>query len=174
MKFVHGNRIALLKNGGEFFPALEAALDAAATDIRIETYIFHADSSGARIANALVRAANRGVNVQVLVDGFGSRATPAEFFEHMQSTGIRVNFFQPVRNLFDFRRHRVRRVHRKIALIDGHTAFIGGINLIDDFSENLSPTHPRYLSGGRPGPSCRAARRSPQRPVLSRAAPLLQ
>ncbi len=144
MKFIPGNHIALLKNGAAFFPALESAIDTAITDIRLETYIFHADSAGTRVAEALIRAANRGVNVQVLIDGFGSRTTLPQFFKQMQAAGVRFDSFVPVHTLFDFRRHRVRRMHRKIVLIDGRTGFVGGINIIDDFTESLSQTHPRF------------------------------
>ena len=141
--FVPGNRIALLKNGAAFFPALEAAIDGAKADVRLETYIFQDDAAGRRIAHALMRAAARGVAVRVLVDGFGSRQIPPAFFEEMRRTGVRVLFFRPDRGLLRFRRSRLRRVHRKIALIDGRLGFVGGINIIDDFTENLSPTHPR-------------------------------
>jgi cardiolipin synthase A/B len=141
---IAGNRITLLKNGAEFFPALEAAIDRAQFDIRIETYIFEEDASGIRIANALKRAASRGVSVRVLVDGFGSRATSAGFFESIRATGVTLLFFRPERGWLDFRKSRVRRVHRKIVLIDGKQGFVGGINLIDDFTENLSDTAPRY------------------------------
>ncbi len=141
---VEGNRIALLKNGAEFFPALEADIDAAAADIRLETYIFVEDVTGLRIANALMRAAARGVNVRVMIDGFGSRTTPAAFFERMRQSGVEVHIYLPVRTVFDYRRYRVRRLHRKIVLIDGKYAYIGGINIIDDFNENLSAHMPRY------------------------------
>lgn len=142
--FIEGNRITLLKNGEAFFPALEAAIDGAEHDIRIETYIFQEDASGIRIANALKRAASRGVSVRVLVDGFGSRATDAAFFDAIRAAGVRLLFFRPERGWFDFRKSRFRRVHRKIVLIDGKRGFVGGINLIDDFTENLSETAPRY------------------------------
>ena len=141
---VAGNRITLLKNGGEFFPALEAALDGASTDIRIETYIFHDDASGRRIAAALMRAAQRGVQVRVLVDGFGSRETPPGFFATLAAAGVTMLVFRPNPRLRTFRKNQLRRVHRKIALIDGRVGFVGGINLIDDLTEALSDTEPRY------------------------------
>jgi cardiolipin synthase A/B len=144
MKLIAGNNITLLKNGDAFFAALEAAIDRAKKDVRLETYIFNADTSGVRIANALMRAASRGVAVRVLVDGFGSRSTPPSFFEELRRSKVNLLFYRPERGFFDFRKSRVRRVHRKIALIDGHTGFVGGINLIDDFTDNLSTTHPRY------------------------------
>ena len=141
---VAGNRITLLKNGGEFFPALEAALDAARTDVRLETYIFHDDASGKRIAAALMRAAQRGVQVRVLVDGFGSRNTSPGFFTGMAATGVIVKMFRPNPRLRTFRKSQLRRVHRKIALIDGRIGFVGGINLLDDLTEALSDSEPRY------------------------------
>lgn len=123
MNLVPGNRISLLKNGAEFFPALETDIDAAVADICVETYIFVEDVSGLRIANALMRAAGRGVNVRVMIDGFGSRTTPSEFFDRMRNAGVVVYIYLPVHTVFDFRRYRVRRLHRKIVLIDGKTAY---------------------------------------------------
>ncbi|MEI6737765.1 MAG: phospholipase D-like domain-containing protein, partial [Pseudomonadota bacterium] len=144
MNLVSGNRITLLKNGAEFFPSLEAAIDAALEDIRLETYIFEEDRSGIRIANALMRAVSRGVSVRVLVDGFGSRQTSMHFFNQMRKVGVTVLFFRPERGWFDFAKSRVRRVHRKIALVDTHIGFVGGINLIDDFTNNALGSLPRY------------------------------
>ncbi len=143
MKGVDGNRITLLKNGGEFFPALETAIDAATGDVRLETYIFEADAMGIRIADALARAARRGVAVRVLVDGVGSRNTPAEFFERLRDAGATVLVFRPDHRLFNVDRSRLRRVHRKIALIDNRVGFVGGINIIDDMNASLSD-FPRY------------------------------
>lgn len=143
MKGVEGNHITLLKNGGEFFPALESAIDAATTDIRLETYIFEADATGIRIAEALARAARRGVAVRLLVDGVGSRQTPAAFFEELREAGATVLIFRPDHRLFNVNRSRLRRVHRKIALIDNRVGFVGGINIIDDMNASLSD-FPRY------------------------------
>jgi cardiolipin synthase A/B len=144
MNIIQGNRITLLKNGEQYFPELEMAIDAAIKDIRIETYIFEDDQSGNRIANALKRAASRGVSVRLLVDGFGTGKTSAVFFDVMREAGVIVSVYRPARGWFDLSRRRVRRVHRKIALIDGHVGFVGGINFIDDFNKNFSDTHPRY------------------------------
>jgi cardiolipin synthase A/B len=142
-RIVAGNSIVLLKNGAEFFPALVKAIDAAIVDIRIETYIFRNDVAGIEIASALKRAAQRGVKVQVLIDGVGSHTTPQMFFADMQSTGIEVLVFRPEKQIFNFRKSRLRRVHRKIVLVDGKVGFVGGINLIDDMTECLAQ-HPRY------------------------------
>ena len=142
-RIVPGNRITLLKNGTEFFPALVSAIDGATTEIRLETYIFRDDVAGINIAEALKRAAQRGVNVRVLIDGFGSYLTPNAFFENMQQAGVEVLVFRPEKERFNFRKSRLRRFHRKIGLIDGRVGFVGGINLIDDMTECLSEC-PRY------------------------------
>ncbi|MEP7155767.1 MAG: cardiolipin synthase ClsB [Betaproteobacteria bacterium] len=143
MDVVSGNRIRLLKNGAEFFPALIAAIDSATIDVRVENYIFEADDSGNRIAAALANAARRGVPVRVLVDGIGSWHTPVIFFETMRQAGVKVLMFRPVRKWFGFRRSQLRRMHRKLALVDGRIGFVGGINLIDDLNGSLSE-YPRY------------------------------
>ncbi len=144
MNLIDGNRITLLKNGAAFFPALEAAIDAARIDIRVETYIFAEDASGIRIANTLMRAVSRGVTVSVLVDGIGSRETAMSFFDSLRAAGVQVAFFRPDHDRYDFHKSRIRRTHRKIVLIDGCVGLIGGINLVGDFTDNFSATHPRY------------------------------
>lgn len=142
-RVVPGNRITLLKNGEEFFPALIEAINMATAEIRLETYIFSNDVAGTAIADALNRAAQRKVNVEVLIDGVGSHRTPEAFFDAMQRAGVDVVIFRPKRKLFSFKKSRLRRVHRKIALIDGRVGFVGGINLIGDMTESLSE-FPRY------------------------------
>jgi cardiolipin synthase len=121
-----------------------AAIDAAVQDIRIEIYIFEDDVSGRAIAEALARAAQRGVAVRLLIDGFGSLKAPETFFDAMRAAGVDVLVYRPLRGKWFPTRHRMRRVHRKIVLVDGKVGFLGGINFIDDFTENLSTTHPRY------------------------------
>lgn len=143
MEIVAGNRITLLKNGAEFFPALIEAIDSATVDVRVENYIFEADAAGTMVAEALSRAARRGLPVRLLIDGVGSWQTPIIFFETMRQAGVKVLVFRPVRKWFGFRRTQLHRLHRKIALVDGRVGFVGGINLIDDMNGSLSE-HPRY------------------------------
>lgn len=137
---VAGNRITLLRNGGEFFPALESAIDAAAVEVRLETYIYDADATGRRIAEALKRAAARGVRVTLLVDGFGSRSLPASFLEDLRDSGVHVQVYRPERRWSAIRRSRLRRLHRKLALIDGKVGFVGGANIMDDSTQNAAGT----------------------------------
>lgn len=142
-RLVAGNRITLLKNGAQLFPAMIKAINAATSEIRLESYMFCNDVAGNEIAEALKRAAKRNVKVQVLVDGIGTLGTPQSFFDDMQLAGIAVLVFRPESRLFNVKKSRLRRVHRKIALIDGRVGFVGGINLIDDMNECMSE-FPRY------------------------------
>ncbi len=130
--FVAGNKITLLHNGQEYFPALEAALDRARRTIYLETYIFEQDATGRRIAEALIRAARRGVRVHLLIDGFGSRALDKGLMNEMMAAGVRLLVYRPERAPWRLRRHRLRRLHRKVAVADRQIAFVGGINVIDD------------------------------------------
>jgi cardiolipin synthase A/B len=144
MDFTAGNRITLLKNGGEFFPALERAIAEAEFEVRVETYIFRDDAAGHRIAAALRAAVKRGVDVRVIVDGFGSRETKPVFFSELNNAGVTLLLFRPEYRWLSFRKAHLRRTHRKIVVIDQRTAFVGGINLIDDLTDALSNEHPRY------------------------------
>ncbi|MHB1618954.1 MAG: cardiolipin synthase ClsB [Sulfuricella sp.] len=131
MDLIPGNRLTLLQNGAEYFPALEAAIDHARREIFLESYIYEYDETGRRISAALERAARRGVTVHLLLDGFGARTLPQAVVDEMRAAGMQVMFYRPDVSL-RFKRHRLRRLHRKIAVIDTRIAFVGGINIIDD------------------------------------------
>ncbi len=133
LEFIDGNRITLLHNGTEYFPALEAAIDEARQEIHLQTYIFKYDLTGISIANALKRAAQRGVAAHLLIDGYGSLDFPKKAIESLLAAGVQVLLYRQEVFSFRFRRHRLRRLHRKLAVIDGSIAFIGGINIIDDY-----------------------------------------
>jgi cardiolipin synthase len=126
-----GNRIALLRSGAEFFPRLLAAIAEARTSIHLETYIFELDAVGGRVADALVDAAGRGVAVHLLVDAFGSARAVPSLRERLGAGGVRFRVFRPGL-WWRLERRLLRRLHRKIALVDDRVAFVGGINIIDD------------------------------------------
>ncbi|HZR70473.1 MAG TPA: cardiolipin synthase ClsB [Burkholderiales bacterium] len=130
---VPGNRITLLRSGVEYFPALEAAIRAARREIYLESYLYEADETGWRITNALADAARRGVAVHVLVDGFGAKAMPPEMVQALARAGAERLVYRPEISPFRIRKYRLRRMHRKLVAIDGAVAFVGGINVIDDF-----------------------------------------
>jgi cardiolipin synthase len=140
--FVEGNRITLLTRGLEYFPELEAACDEAQQEIHIETYLFDDDVAGQRIGAALVRAVQRGVAAHVLVDGFGSKRLSGAFVAGLQSAGVKFLVFRPEMTPLLIGR-RLRRMHRKLAVIDARVAFVGGINIIDDM-HTPGHTPPRF------------------------------
>jgi cardiolipin synthase len=129
---VDGHNLTLLRNGAEYFPRLLAAIAGAQQSVYLETYIFEADASGRLISNALQHAAGRGVKVRLLLDGFGSAALPEVWVDELRSAGVDVLWFRKEVGRFSLQRYHLRRLHRKLALIDVRIAFIGGINIIDD------------------------------------------
>ncbi|HJQ62243.1 MAG TPA: cardiolipin synthase ClsB [Burkholderiales bacterium] len=141
--FVDGNRITLLTRGVEYFPELEAACDGARHEIHIETYIYDGDDAGQRIGAALKRAAARGVATHVLMDGFGSKGLSGAFVSDLENAGVRVLVYRPERGPLFVGRRRLRRMHRKLAVIDARIAFVGGINIIDDM-HTPGHTPPRF------------------------------
>ncbi|TSA17433.1 MAG: cardiolipin synthase ClsB [Betaproteobacteria bacterium] len=143
LEFLDGNKLQLLTNGRGYFPVLQQAVDDAQREIFVETYIFADDDSGRRIAAALVRAAARGVRVHVLVDGFGSKGIFEQTRQLLAAGNIEVLIFGPKTSPLTLRRNRLRRLHRKLVVVDARVAFIGGINIIDDM-HTPRQTPPRY------------------------------
>lgn len=134
-RFTPGNAVRLLRSGTEYFAALAEAVNAARAEVWIETYIFADDPSGRAIGEALVAAAQRGVTVRVLVDGWGAKHYLTPALERMLADGgVRLLKYRPEVAPWQFRSHRLRRLHRKLAHADGRVAFVGGINLIDDMN----------------------------------------
>ncbi|WP_018409821.1 cardiolipin synthase ClsB [Methyloversatilis thermotolerans] len=127
-----GNDVKLLVCGTQYFPALERCIEEARTEIFLETYIFADDETGRRMASALARAALRGVRVRVLVDGFGARDFEHTLQPGLEAAGVQVLTFRPELARINLSRRRLRRMHRKMAVIDADTGFVGGINIIDD------------------------------------------
>ena len=139
-----GNALTLLENGEQYFPALRAAIDQAEREIFLQTYIFEPDETGYSIAAALERAAARGVEVRVMVDGFGGRSFVAQLMPRMIERGVQVLIYRRELRPLSLRRHRLRRLHRKVVVIDGREAFVGGINVIDDYERGAAASHPRF------------------------------
>ena len=131
-QFTDGNQIKLLRNGAEYFPALEAAIDGAKHEVYLQTYIYAEDATGVRIGNALMRAAQRGVKVNALLDGFGCKDLSKQYIQKLEQAGVQVMFYRPKVSPWTFKTTRLRRLHRKVVVVDGIVGFVGGINIIDD------------------------------------------
>ena len=132
MQFIAGNQIRLLRSGGEYFPALITAIRLAKTEIYLQSYIFQADQTGLAIGQALMDAAQRGVRVNVLLDGFGSQKLSSVYVASMRAAGVNVLFYRARISPWSLQKNRLRRLHSKMVVIDGTIGFIGGINIIDD------------------------------------------
>jgi cardiolipin synthase A/B len=146
VQYVGGNRLTLLKNGEQYFPALVEAIDAAREEVFLETYLFADDETGSLVTDALARAAARAVRTHLLIDGFGARNFPVRFRRTLESAGAQLLVFRPQAPAIP-RRNRLRRMHRKLAAVDGRVAFVGGINVIDDYEaafDDPRVTPPRY------------------------------
>jgi cardiolipin synthase len=143
MELVDGNRLQLLRTGAEFFPALEAAIAAARHEVYLESYIFADDAAGRRVARALAEAAGQGVRTHVIVDGITVKRYMGGLQEQLLAADVSLAIYRPDISPWDFSARRLRRLHRKIAVIDARVAFIGGINVIDDM-HTPGHTPPRY------------------------------
>ena len=134
------HHVQLLEGGQEFFPELVRALDRSVHEVRMETYIFYPDPSGEQVADALVRAARRGVAVYLVMDGVGTPSLPAAWTTRFDEAGVQWRIFQPLGRLGLLIPSRWRRLHRKLCVVDGRVAFCGGINMLDDW---FDPNHGR-------------------------------
>ncbi len=135
MKHTHSDShdMRLLTGGVDLFAAMVEAMDAAQHEVRLETYIFSFAGAGADVAQALMRAASRGVQVRVVVDGVGTGELPAEWATQFAQAGVQVRVFAPAVGLGFWLPSRWRRLHRKLCVVDDTVAFCGGINILDDY-----------------------------------------
>ncbi|CAB3802853.1 cardiolipin synthase ClsB [Paraburkholderia caffeinilytica] len=129
-RFTSGNEVKLLRSGDEYFAALIERIDAAQSDVVLETYIFCDDSAGRAVSTALLRAASRGVKVRVITDGIGTERLP--MFNEWLLAGVDHRIYNP--HLFG--RFGFSRTHRKIAVVDDQFGYCGGINVVDDYENN--------------------------------------
>ncbi|WP_229507868.1 phosphatidylserine/phosphatidylglycerophosphate/cardiolipin synthase family protein [Massilia sp. Dwa41.01b] len=132
--YVANNDVILLETGRQLFPAMIEAIDAVRHEILFETYIFAEDTVARGIEAALVRAAARGVKVRVLVDWFGTGGRACRRLgEVFAAAGVHYRIFNR------WFRRGIARTHRKITVVDGTVAFVGGININDDMLCDYDP-----------------------------------
>ena len=127
-----GHGLRLLEGGEELFPALVRAMDRARQLVHLETYIFEFANSALQVAQALERAALRGVTVRLVVDGIGTPGLPAEWAQRLTRAGVQWRIYAPLGKFGLLIPSRWRRLHRKLCVVDGVLGFCGGINIIDD------------------------------------------
>lgn len=134
---VLGNRLALLQDGPATYKAMFAAIQAARDHINLETYIFEDGEIGSEFARLLLKKQADGVQVNVIYDSVGSITTPRAFFDELRAGGIQLVEFNPV-NPAKLKKDKAwllnNRDHRKLLVVDGRTAFLGGINISESYS----------------------------------------
>lgn len=141
---VAGNRVVLLEDGEEAYPAMLRAIASATDHVNLETYILEDDATGRRFRDALVERQRAGVQVNLIYDSVGSFGTPDAFFEPLVASGARVLEFNPVNPLTARAGWQVNnRDHRKLLIADGRVAIVGGINISGVYSGGSSRRLPR-------------------------------
>lgn len=134
-----GNRIELLINGEEYYPRVFECIRAATREVLVETFIIFEDKVGNELRDVLIEVAQRGVRVELAVDGYGTADLSDEFVASLTSAGVGVHVFDPSPKLLGMRTNLFRRLHRKIVVIDGELAFVGGINYSADHLMDFGP-----------------------------------
>ena len=130
-----GNKVSLLQNGPATYAAMFAAIGAARDHINMETYILEDDEVGRQFADTLIEKQRQGVQVNLIHDGVGTLGTPAAFFQRLVDAGVNVLEFNPVNPLTAKAGWDVnQRDHRKLLIVDGRSAFLGGINISSVYS----------------------------------------
>src|SRR6185436_3157277 len=122
---VAGNSVTILENGDDIFPAMVRDILQAKKSVNLETYIFQPDRAGRMVADALIAAAQKGVEVRLLVDAWGS--SYKDLKKEFDTAGVKAQKFRPIR---PFAIHKIgRRTHRKILVVDGRIAYTGGLGI---------------------------------------------
>ena len=136
-----GHRVEPLQDGDAAYPAMLAAIDAAAASVTLVSYIFDNDAAGEAFLDALVRARARGIEVRVLIDDVGSRYTKPTMVRRLRDAGVPVAAFLPTRvpRLYQYANLRM---HRKILVVDGQVGFTGGMNIRAGHWLTRTPGHP--------------------------------
>ncbi len=152
-----GNQVTLLQDGPATYRAMLAAIEAARDHINMETYILEDDEVGERFAQALMAKQRQGVQVNLIRDSVGTLRTPAAFFQRLADSGIKLLEFNPVNPLAARKGWELnQRDHRKLLIIDGRTAFLGGINISSVYSGGSFSQGSRARSrGAADGPAWR-------------------
>jgi cardiolipin synthase len=143
-----GNDVRLLQDGPATYAAMFAAIAAARDHINMETYIIEDDEVGQRFAQALIDKQRQGVQVNLIHDSVGTLATPKAFFERLSESGVRVLEFNPLNPLVARKDWEVnQRDHRKLLIVDGRVAFLGGINISNVYSGGSSKPRKARAAG---------------------------
>jgi cardiolipin synthase len=134
-----GNSVKLLINGEEFYPAAFSAIRNAQKEVLLETFIIFEDKVGRALRNCLIEAAKRGVRVEMTIDDYGTPDLSREYIAALIEAGVHVHLYNPAPRMLGLRTNMFRRLHRKVLVIDGERAFMGGINYSADHLADFGP-----------------------------------
>jgi len=130
-----GNKVTLLADGQATYAAMFKALESARDHINLESYIIEDDETGRKFADLLLQKQREGVQVHVIYDSLGSMLTPDAFFQRLRDEGVQVVAFNPLNPLEGEKKWGLtHRDHRKILIVDGKVAIIGGVNISKVYS----------------------------------------
>lgn len=138
-----GNKVTLLLDGPTTYKSMYAAIQGARNNINMETYSIEDDEVGRRFAAALIEKQKQGVQVNLIYDSVGSGDTSKEFFKSLADNGINVLEFNPLNPLILRKKWKVGRDHRKLLVVDGQIAFVGGVNISSVYSSGSFSSKPR-------------------------------
>ncbi|MGF6517244.1 cardiolipin synthase [Pseudomonas sp. BT76 TE3572] len=147
------NRVELLENGEAYFPRVFEAMRQAKTEILLETFIVFEDKVGDELQEVLIAAAQRGVRITANLDGFGCGELSTGYLAALSEAGVRIQIFDPAPKRLGIRTNWFRRLHRKIVVVDGTIAFIGGINFSADHLADFGPEAKQDYSVEVQGPA---------------------
>jgi cardiolipin synthase A/B len=135
------NKVRLIRGGHQYFDLIIQLIKHATDAVHLQTYIFEADETGKKVANALIHAAKRNIKVYLLVDGFASQSLDDDFIQKLTDAGIHFRQFEP---LFKSRHFYFgRRLHSKVLVVDSRYALVGGVNITNRYND--MPGAPAWL-----------------------------
>jgi cardiolipin synthase A/B len=140
-RYTSPNAVSLIRGGQEYFKLLLTLIEGAKESIHLQVYIFSDDETGNLIADALKKAAARGVEVYVIADGYASQSLRNSFINLLKEAGVHFRFFEPVFKSSNF--YFGRRMHHKVAVIDTRYSLAGGVNIADRYND--LPGKPAWL-----------------------------
>ncbi|MFO0414240.1 MAG: phospholipase D-like domain-containing protein, partial [Bacteroidota bacterium] len=135
------NRVSLIRGGTPYFTTLCNLIDQAKISLHLQTYIYDSDETGNLIGDRLCMAAERGVKVYVLLDGYASQNLSDDFKIKLNNSGVKLRWFQPILKAKSF--YFGRRLHHKVVVADGSRALVGGINISNRYND--LPEQPAWL-----------------------------
>ncbi|MGF1484078.1 MAG: phosphatidylserine/phosphatidylglycerophosphate/cardiolipin synthase family protein [Opitutales bacterium] len=130
-RFSDGNKVEILVNGGEIFPAMLRAIRQARSSIHFLTFVYWSGDVAERFAAALADKASEGITVRVLLDSYGANAMPKKYLRRMETAGVEVGWFRPLLRAAPWKTDH--RTHRKVLVCDGEVAFVGGVGIAEEW-----------------------------------------